>query len=95
MRVLAKDIKDYAGKEITISGWVHRIRELGGVSFIIMRDRTGMVQIVTNDDIDLTVETVVSISGLINENEKPPAVTKCSWVLWRFWRKLLRIFPFL
>ena len=72
MRVLAKDIKDYAGKEITISGWVHRIRELGGVSFIIMRDRTGMVQVVTNDDIDLTIESVVSISGIIHENEKAP-----------------------
>ncbi len=72
MRVLAKDIKDYAGKEITISGWVHRIRELGGVSFIIMRDRTGMVQIVTNDNIELTVESVVSVSGVIHENEKAP-----------------------
>ena len=72
MRVLAKDIKDYAGKEITISGWVHRIRELGGVSFIIMRDRTGLVQVVTNDDIDLTIESVVSVTGMIHENEKAP-----------------------
>ena len=72
MRVLAKDIKEYGGKEITISGWVHRIRELGGVNFIVMRDRSGMVQIVTNDVVNLTLETVISATGMIHENEKAP-----------------------
>jgi len=72
MRVLAKDIKEYSGKEITISGWVHRIRDLGGVNFIVLRDRSGMVQIVTNDTVSITLETVVSATGMIHENEKAP-----------------------
>ena len=72
MRVLAKDIKDYAGKEISLKGWVHRIRELGGVSFIIFRDRSGQVQLVTNDEFDLTLESVVQATGTVQENEKAP-----------------------
>ncbi|MDC7239992.1 MAG: OB-fold nucleic acid binding domain-containing protein, partial [Spirochaetales bacterium] len=72
MRVLAKDIKDYAGKEISLSGWIHRVRELGGVNFIILRDRSGMVQLVTNDEIDFNLESVVTATGDVHENEKAP-----------------------
>jgi nondiscriminating aspartyl-tRNA synthetase len=72
MRVLAKDIKDSNGQEITLSGWVHRIRDLGGVNFIILRDRSGLAQIVTNDELDFNVETVISATGMIHESEKAP-----------------------
>lgn len=72
MRVLAKDIKDYSGKEITVSGWVHRIRDLGGVNFIVFRDRSGQIQLVTNDDVDLTLESVISATGTVQENDKAP-----------------------
>ena len=72
MRVLAKDIKDYNGKEVSLSGWIHRVRELGGVNFIIFRDRSGQVQLVTNDEIDLTLESVVKATGTVQENEKAP-----------------------
>ena len=72
MRVLAKDIKEYAGKEIVLSGWIHRVRELGGVNFIILRDRSGQVQLVTNDEVDLTLESVVNAKGIVQENDKAP-----------------------
>jgi nondiscriminating aspartyl-tRNA synthetase len=72
MRVLAKDIKEYDGKEISLKGWVHRVRELGGVSFIIFRDRSGQVQLVTNDELDISLESVVEAIGTVQENEKAP-----------------------
>jgi nondiscriminating aspartyl-tRNA synthetase len=72
MRILAKDIKDHSGKEITVSGWVHRIRELGGVNFIIFRDRSGQIQLVTNEEVDLTLESVISATGTVQANEKAP-----------------------
>ncbi|MFW5976186.1 MAG: OB-fold nucleic acid binding domain-containing protein, partial [Alkalispirochaetaceae bacterium] len=46
MRVLARDVERNVGSEVTVQGWVHRIRELGGISFVLLRDRSGMVQIV-------------------------------------------------
>ncbi|HEC80607.1 MAG TPA: hypothetical protein ENI43_05050, partial [Firmicutes bacterium] len=36
---------DDAGREVTLAGWVRRIRNLGGINFIDLWDRTGTVQI--------------------------------------------------
>lgn len=48
MRVLCKDIAGSNGQEVEVKGWIHRIRDLGGVCFIMLRDRSGMVQLVLN-----------------------------------------------
>jgi nondiscriminating aspartyl-tRNA synthetase len=75
MRVLAKDIPAAAeeGKgEVEASGWVHRIRELGGVVFVILRDRSGMVQLVLEERGGLTLESVITVTGTPALNEKAP-----------------------
>jgi aspartyl-tRNA synthetase len=38
------------GKPVTLAGWVHNIRTFGGVIFLALRDRYGVVQIVSNSD---------------------------------------------
>ncbi|MDR2633150.1 MAG: aspartate--tRNA(Asn) ligase [Treponema sp.] len=81
MRVLAKDIaqacRDRPGETLEVYGWVHRIRELGGVTFIILRDRSGMLQLLLSEaekvDISgLTLESVIQVRGVPTLNEKAP-----------------------
>ncbi|MDR2186330.1 MAG: aspartate--tRNA(Asn) ligase [Treponema sp.] len=82
MRILAKDIeaaaRDRPGEEAEASGWVHRIRELGGVVFVMLRDRSGLVQLVLEekpvsaDGSPLTPESVIRARGLPALNEKAP-----------------------
>ncbi|MFW6339032.1 MAG: aspartate--tRNA(Asn) ligase, partial [Alkalispirochaetaceae bacterium] len=72
MRVLARDVERNVGSEVTVQGWVHRIRELGGISFVLLRDRSGMVQIVYEGGVEFTQESVISVTGTAAKNEKAP-----------------------
>ncbi|MBP7495495.1 MAG: aspartate--tRNA(Asn) ligase [Spirochaetales bacterium] len=72
MRVLIRELRKHIDKEITIKGWVHRIRELGGISFVLLRDRSGMVQLVYEGKVGFTQESVLSVQGTVKANEKAP-----------------------
>lgn len=72
MRLLAEELKDYEGKKVEVAGWIHRIRELGKINFIVLRDRTGMIQLVSEEKIEFTNETVIKATGVVRKNEKAP-----------------------
>jgi nondiscriminating aspartyl-tRNA synthetase len=72
MRILAADVPNHLDQEIEVSGWVHRVRELGQVNFVLLRDRSGLVQVVYNDKIDYTPETVITVKGTVKANAKAP-----------------------
>ncbi|MCK4723860.1 MAG: aspartate--tRNA ligase, partial [Dehalococcoidia bacterium] len=70
------------GEQVTLAGWVHRRRDHGGLVFIDLRDRYGLVQVVFNPEISAQVhevatklrnEYVVKVSG---EVEKRPPGTE-------------------
>ena len=42
--------KSHVGEQVTLTGWVQRQRDLGGVVFITLRDRSGIVQITVNGE---------------------------------------------
>jgi aspartyl-tRNA synthetase len=75
MRVYTNELEKLAGKEVTISGWVHDVRKLGGINFLILRDREGTVQVTApkkqvNEKITKTYEKlhqedVVEIKGKV------------------------------
>src|ERR1017187_7909070 len=77
MRVLARDLSAHVGTEVTVAGWLHRRRQLKSVSSAILRDRTGLVQVVlTGPDADqladLTEETVLQVTGIVTANRQAP-----------------------
>jgi nondiscriminating aspartyl-tRNA synthetase len=48
-RILAADLSSHVGQRVTIAGWLHRRRELKSVTFLIVRDRSGLAQVVLRD----------------------------------------------
>jgi nondiscriminating aspartyl-tRNA synthetase len=71
-RVLAKETPQHIGKEVLVQGWVHSRRDHGKLTFIDLRDRSGLVQVVFHPQVSeeahviaagLRGEFVVSIKG--------------------------------
>ena len=65
-----------AGKEVTLAGWVQRVRKMGGMTFVDLRDRYGITQIVFNNELDqklneaanhLGREFVIQAKGKVSE----------------------------
>ncbi|AJC73913.1 aspartyl-tRNA synthase [Pseudothermotoga hypogea DSM 11164 = NBRC 106472] len=59
-------------KKVVLAGWIDRIRDLGGVKFVMLRDRYGQTQIVLSKDFDLDLkrEAVVRVEGVVRERPK-------------------------
>ena len=73
---LCEDIgADDIGKKVSVSGWVHRRRDHGGVIFIDLRDVSGILQLVFNPEYEdlfkmaekMRSEFVLSVSGIVRE----------------------------
>jgi len=70
------------GDDATVAGWVHEIRDLGGIAFLILRDTTGKIQIkFEKDEMDedlvetglgVSRESVVKVSGAVEEEPRAP-----------------------
>ena len=64
------------GEEVTLYGWVQKKRNLGGLIFIDLRDRSGIMQLVVRPDnkdyevaSSLKAESVIKAQGIIEERE--------------------------
>jgi len=79
-RIHTKDVQKHVGKEIKVAGFVQTIRDQGNIKFLIVRDISGLVQIVVTKNAaealaiakTLTLESVVEISGLAKEEKQAP-----------------------
>jgi nondiscriminating aspartyl-tRNA synthetase len=71
-RIMINNLNKYMNEKVNIKGWVHRVRKLKSITFLILRDRTGLVQcVIENNLIDinlLKLESVVSITGNVKES---------------------------
>ncbi len=71
-----------AGDAVTVAGWVHEIRDLGGIAFVIVRDTTGRIQVKFEKDemddalvdrgLDVSRESVIAVHGVVEEEPRAP-----------------------
>jgi aspartyl-tRNA synthetase len=82
MRKWSDNIASDVGKEVTLYGWVHEVRDLGGLIFIVLRDREGFVQVtLPKKAVEASTfetakkirrESVIKVIGVVREEPKAP-----------------------
>jgi nondiscriminating aspartyl-tRNA synthetase len=79
-RIHSIEVAAHIGERIHIAGWLHALRRLGGISFLILRDGWGIVQVVATSDDELAPlhtaqagpESVLLIEGLVATASQAP-----------------------
>lgn len=83
-RIPTSEVGAHIGKRVTVAGWLHSWREMGGLSFLVLRDAWGTLQAVaeTEDELfplrasEAGVESVISISGQVVSMPQAPGGTE-------------------
>jgi nondiscriminating aspartyl-tRNA synthetase len=79
-RVLSAELPKHIGDRVTIAGWLHRRREMKSITFLIIRDRAGLAQVVLPSPAagaqlpaaEAAEETVLQVEGLVVANPQAP-----------------------
>jgi nondiscriminating aspartyl-tRNA synthetase len=76
-RLLTAQIGSHVGQRVRLMGWLHRLRKMGEVNFLVLRDRSGLAQAVLGPaDLapleGLQAETVIAIEGDVTASEQAP-----------------------
>ncbi len=79
-RIRTIEVRAHQGKRVAVAGWLHALRRLGAVNFLIIRDGWGTIQAVAESEDELGpllkesagVETVLTVEGLVVSNPQAP-----------------------
>jgi len=77
-RILSREVKNHKGEEVLMRGWLHKKRPLGGMVFLVLRDRGGVMQILIEDKGEaekldnLQIGTVLEVVGTVVEEPRAP-----------------------
>ena len=92
--------EEFLNEKVTLKGWVHNRRDLGGLIFVDLRDREGIVQIVFNPDFSeealqvaetVRSEYVVEVQGVVKNVMLKLLTQKSKQVKLRFKFQILRL----
>ncbi len=77
-RTLVRDLKQHVGQQVKLQGWLQTLRDQKSMQFLIVRDRTGLVQVahwkkgnpeLANQISSLGTESAITLTGKVVENE--------------------------
>ena len=77
-RTLARELSEKINQTVTVRGWLHKKRLLGGLNFITLRDRSGLTQTLIEDKKELEklrglqTGTVLALTGVVVSDERAP-----------------------
>src|SRR5436190_17434457 len=76
-RILTSQLAQHVGQRVLIKGWMHRLRKMGEVNFLVLRDRSGLAQSVLSPDAieplkGCQSETVLSLEGEVVATPQAP-----------------------
>lgn len=77
-RTLVRDIAKKPDEKISVQGWLHKKRLLGGLNFIVIRDRSGIAQALVEDKAEveklrsLQIGTVLALEGKVVSDDRAP-----------------------
>ena len=77
-KIRTVEAKAFIGQPVRLQGWLHNVRRMGGINFIVLRDGWGTIQAVTEDEADLapiaelSLETVIALEGIVVSSPQAP-----------------------
>ena len=79
-RIRTIEVGEHVGERVRVAGWLHSLRRLGGVNFLVIRDGWGIVQVVTESEAELGplqdgvlgVESIVAVEGVVVSEAQAP-----------------------
>lgn len=79
-RIRTTEVQQHTGKRVRVEGWLHSLRQLGSITFLVVRDGWGSVQAVAETEqelsamtaANLSVESVIALEGLVVSEAQAP-----------------------
>jgi len=79
-RIMTNELAEHAGERVRLAGWVHHQRQLAQVSFLLLRDASGIAQVVIDNQsqalrasaAELLAESVVEVEGTVVSSAQAP-----------------------
>jgi nondiscriminating aspartyl-tRNA synthetase len=79
-RIRTSEVGAHVGERIHVAGWLHSLRQLGSISFLLLRDGWGIIQVVAQDEAELEPlfaagagpESVIAIEGVVEKAAQAP-----------------------